>query len=142
MKSWAAQVRKGLVECCVLAVLQDGEAYGYEILQRLGRADVLAISESTVYPILARLAAEGMVSVRPAPSPAGPPRRYYRLTLAGRARLEEMRTHWVDLRNAVDALMSRRPAPPAATQPAPVERSPTPAKPLSGTAAAGPRPSV
>ena len=105
MKSWVAQVRKGLVEFCVLAALRDGEAYGYEILQRLGRVDCLAISESTVYPILARLAEDGMVRVRTARSPAGPPRRYYRITPAGAGRLAEMAGYWKDMRSAVDSLL-------------------------------------
>lgn len=127
MKGWVAQVRKGLVEFCVLAALRDGEAYGYELLQKLGRAACLAISESTVYPILARLAEEGMVNVRTAPSPAGPPRRYYRLTPAGAARLESMRGYWAEVRDAVDALAQAgsRAAPPRAV----TTRPPVPAAP-------------
>src|SRR5438045_6405422 len=88
MRDWIVQMRKGLVELCVLSVLNDGgEAYGYQILQRLAEAETLAVSESTVYPVLARLAAEGFLKVRSAPSPAGPPRRHYRLTTAGQAHL-------------------------------------------------------
>jgi len=105
MRAWVAQLRKGLVELCVMGALGQDEAYGYEILQRLGRAPGLAISESTVYPILARLARDGLVKVRIAPSPAGPPRRYYRLTPAGRSRLREMEAHWRDIRDAVQALL-------------------------------------
>lgn len=105
MQSWVTQLRKGLVELCVMAVLRDGEAYGYEILQRLSAAAGLAITESTVYPILSRLAGEGMLTVRAAPSPSGPPRRYYRLTPQGRARLREMVAGWKELSSAVDALV-------------------------------------
>ena len=106
MRTWVSQLRKGLVELCVLGALDDGEAYGYEILQRLARADNLAITESTVYPILVRLAKEGVLEVRVAPSPSGPPRRYYHLTDAGRARLGEMHRYWHDLTAAVDSLLS------------------------------------
>jgi len=106
MRTWVSQVRKGLVELCVLGALDGGEAYGYEILQRLAQAGNLAITESTVYPILARLAKEGVLAVRVAPSPSGPPRRYYHLTDAGRARLGEMRRYWCDLAAAVDGLLS------------------------------------
>ena len=106
MRTWVSQVRKGLVELCVLGALDDGEAYGYEILQRLARADNLAITESTVYPILVRLAKEGVLEVRVAPSPSGPPRRYYHLTDAGRARLGEMHRYWRHLTAAVDDLLS------------------------------------
>lgn len=104
MRSWVAQMRKGLVEFCVLGALRDGEAYGYQLLQRLAQADCLAFSESTVYPILARLAEEGMVKVRVGPSPSGPPRRYYRLTAEGRARLAGMREYWDDICVAVEKL--------------------------------------
>ena len=72
METWIAQTRKGLIELCVLATLKDAEAYGYQILQRLAAADCLAIGESTVYPILARLAKDGMVKVRVAASPGLP----------------------------------------------------------------------
>jgi PadR family transcriptional regulator PadR len=100
-------MRKGLVELCVLGVLADGgEAYGYQILQRLAQADTLAVGESTVYPVLARLAAEQLLKVRTAPSPAGPPRRYYRLTAAGQAHLQGLISYWRSLRIAVDQLLS------------------------------------
>lgn len=102
VRGWASQMRKGLIELCVMAALRNGEAYGYQILQRLSRAEALTISESAVYPILARLAAEGMVKVRQAPSPSGPPRRYYRLTALGEARLAEMAEHWRQTRKAID----------------------------------------
>ena len=105
MRTWVSQLRKGLVELCVLGSLRDGEAYGYEILRGLTEASNVATTESTVYPILARLAREGMVKVRAAPSPSGPPRRYYRLTALGRARLREMRTHWRGVSAAVNELL-------------------------------------
>jgi PadR family transcriptional regulator PadR len=106
MRTWVSQLRKGVVELCVVGALADGEAYGYQILQRLRKAERLAITESTVYPILVRLAKEGLVEVRVAPSPAGPPRRYYRLTTPGRGRLEGMRRHWDELNVAVNDLLS------------------------------------
>jgi PadR family transcriptional regulator PadR len=105
--AWASQMRKGLIELCVMAALRNGEAYGYQILQRLSRAEPLTISESAVYPILARLAAEGMVKVRQGPSPNGPPRRYYRLTPQGEARLAEMAEHWRETRKAIDQFFTR-----------------------------------
>jgi PadR family transcriptional regulator PadR len=104
MREWIAQLRKGLVELCVLAALRRGEAYGYQILQQLGERDALAIGESTVYPVLARLTADGLVRVRAAPSPSGPPRRYYRLTPAGQARLAEMWSYWQQVEAAMKTL--------------------------------------
>ena len=105
MRTWVAQLRKGLVELCVLGVVRDGETYGYEILQRLKAAEGLAITESTVYPILARLADEGLLKVRVTPSPAGPPRRYYRLTPPGLARMREMADYWNQIVQAVSDLL-------------------------------------
>src|SRR5205807_10418667 len=94
---------------CVMSALRGREAYGYEILQRLGKSEALAISESTVYPILARLAQDGMVKVRVEASPAGPPRRYYRLTAAGEARLDQMAGHWKQVNAAVESLLRAQP---------------------------------
>src|SRR5688572_6729054 len=105
MRSWIAQVRKGLVELCVLAALAEGEAYGYQLLQRLASVEGLAITESTVYPILSRLTDDGLLTVRAAASPAGPTRRYYRLTKLGEARLREMMTYWDDIASSVEELL-------------------------------------
>jgi PadR family transcriptional regulator PadR len=105
MQRWVSQLKKGLVELSVMAALGDGEAYGYQIVQRLGGAAGLAVSESTVYPILARLTKERLVSVRTADSPAGPPRRYYQLTSHGRDRLAEMGGHWSNVCESIDVLL-------------------------------------
>ena len=93
-ESWITQLRKGLMEYCVLLVLRRGESYGYEIVQALKEMDALAVSESTIYPILARLKAEKMLKVRDVPSSAGPPRRYFSLTALGKVRFAEMDTYW------------------------------------------------
>ena len=105
MQQWITQFRKGLVELCVLAVLRDDEAYGYQIVERLGLVSGLEVTESTVYPVLARLARDRCVSVRTAPSPSGPPRRYYRLSDAGRQRLDEMTGHWQAIQHSVNQLI-------------------------------------
>ena len=78
--SWSTQLRKGLAELCVLAAVRSlGEAYGYQLVQFLQNHNGLQLTESTVYPLLARLSREGCLSVTSVPSPSGPPRRYYRL---------------------------------------------------------------
>ena len=105
MQRWVSQLKKGLVEFCVMGALGDGEAYGYQIVQRLAAAEELAVSESTVYPILARLTKDRLVSVRAADSPSGPPRRYYRLTADGHERLAEMADYWVRICGAIDSLV-------------------------------------
>lgn len=103
-RSWVSQLRKGLVELLVLVALRQREAYGYELLQRLAGRRGLELTESTLYPVLARLAGEQYVAVRQEPSPAGPPRRYYRLTAAGKKRLEEMLRHWREVNGAIEDL--------------------------------------
>src|SRR4051794_36858917 len=94
MSRWEVQLRKGVAELAVLASLAREEAYGYRIVERLQGLGGLALSESTVYPILTRLAREGLLAVRAEASPAGPTRRYYRLTEAGRRRLGELAGGW------------------------------------------------
>ena len=101
---WITQLRKGLLDFCVLSVLRRNEAHGYEIVQRLRGEPALAVTESTVYPILARLRAEGLLKVREEASAAGPPRRCFSLTPAGRLRLAEMNAHWSLLSKSLDRL--------------------------------------
>ena len=73
MQTWKTQLRKGIVELCVMGVLQrKGEAYGYELLQALQGVDGLSFSESTVYPVLARLSDNGMIAARTEPFPRAP----------------------------------------------------------------------
>jgi PadR family transcriptional regulator PadR len=108
--SWFSQARRGLVELSVLAALRAREAYGYELLQRLAEVAGLGITESTLYPILARHADDGLLTVRQVPSPSGPPRRYYRLTAAGAKQLDAMVLHWRALGAGLDALWTEGPA--------------------------------
>ena len=94
MRIWITQLRKGLLEYCVLNAVSRGETYGYELVQRLRGIEQLAVTESTVYPILSRLKQDGYVKVRDAPSSSGPPRRYFSLTSIGRHRIGEMNVYW------------------------------------------------
>ena len=107
---WIAQLRKGLVELLVLAALSREEAYGYQLLQRLALLDGLALTESTLYPVLARLAEDKLVEVRQVPSTSGPPRLYYRLTAAGQRRLDDMLTHWRRVNVSVETLARTQPS--------------------------------
>ena len=94
MNRWETQFRKGLVELAVLATIARGETYGYRIVEQLGGLEGLAFTESTVYPVLTRLAGEGYLAIRTEPSPAGPPRRYYRLTADGQRHFRRMAERW------------------------------------------------
>ncbi len=108
MNAWITQLRKGLLEFCLLNVLRRGESYGYEIVQELKGIEELAVSESTAYPILSRLRAEQLLKVRDVPSSEGPPRRYFALTPLGRARVAEMNAYWSLLATAIDKLRNRK----------------------------------
>jgi PadR family transcriptional regulator PadR len=105
VQQWIPQFRKGLVELCIMAALRDEEAYGYQIVERLSRLPGFEVTESTVYPVLARLARDRCVTVRTAGSPSGPPRRYYRLSETGRRRLQEMIGHWQAIQNSVNQIL-------------------------------------
>jgi PadR family transcriptional regulator PadR len=109
LAGWITQLRKGLLEFCVLSVLRRGEGHGYEIVQRLRVEPALAVTESTVYPILARLRAEGLLKVREEPSAAGPPRRCFSLTAAGRVRLAQMNAHWEQISESLERLQFTKP---------------------------------
>jgi PadR family transcriptional regulator, regulatory protein PadR len=99
------QLRRGTIEYCVLAVLAQGEEYAFELVRRLSAVDGLVTSEGTIYPLLARLRRDGLVTTTWQESDAGPPRKYYRLTPAGRSALEGFTDEWTRFRDAVDELL-------------------------------------
>lgn len=105
MQQWTTQLRKGIVELAVLAVVSREESYGYRVVEELKQLAGLDLSESTVYPLLARLAKEGVLEVRTAPSQLGPPRRYYRLSPSGCERLREMRQLWGETAETMKRLL-------------------------------------
>ncbi|HKB29363.1 MAG TPA: PadR family transcriptional regulator [Streptosporangiaceae bacterium] len=101
-----AQMRRGLLPYCVLALLRDAQRYGFELVRTLGGIDGMVTGEGTIYPLLARLRRQGLVETTWQESTAGPPRRYYRLTPAGRHALGEFTAEWNRLRGSVDRLMA------------------------------------
>lgn len=102
---WETQLRKGLAELAVLVVISREETYGYRIVETLQSLAGLALSESTVYPVLTRLTRDGLLAVRTVPSPSGPPRRYYQLTATGQARLRELSESWQTVSGSVSTLL-------------------------------------
>ena len=111
-----SQLRRGALEYCVLALLREGERYGFELVRELSRADGMVTSEGTIYPLLTRLRREDLVTTSWRESDAGPPRRYYRLTEAGQIALNDFTKEWIRFRDAVDTLLitedcHERPAP-------------------------------
>jgi PadR family transcriptional regulator PadR len=101
-----SQLRRGVLEYCVLALLRDRERYGFELVRTLGDVDGLVTSEGTLYPLLARLRREGMVETAWRESASGPPRRYYSLSDAGRSALAAFTGDWSRFRDAVDHLLT------------------------------------
>src|SRR5690349_10109788 len=92
--SLTAQMRKGALEYCVLALLKNEERYGYDLVKSLAEEDGLATSEGTLYPILSRLRRDGLVETTWHESSSGPPRKYYKPTDAGRLALEGFQSEW------------------------------------------------
>ena len=105
MDAWVTQLRRGLIELCVLAALGEEEAYGYQIVERLSTTVGLEVTESTIYPLLARLARDRCLVMRTAASPHGPARRYYRLSENGRRRLAGMIGQWQTMQRSVNQLV-------------------------------------
>lgn len=104
LSNWTTQVRKGVLELCVLRALAGGPLYGYDIVKRLREVRGLVIKEGTVYPILSRLRAEGFLSTRIEESTEGPPRKYYELTAEGAAQLGVMNESWEELTSSIASL--------------------------------------
>lgn len=96
-----AQMRKGVLEYCILSILKDRDAYVAEILNTLKQAKLLVV-EGTIYPLLTRLKNAGLLSYRWEESQSGPPRKYYTLTDTGKLFLAELNTTWNELQNAVN----------------------------------------
>jgi PadR family transcriptional regulator, regulatory protein PadR len=97
-----AQMRRGTLQYCVLALLHREERYGFDLVRALGDVDGMVTSEGTIYPLLTRLRRDGLVESTWRESRTGPPRRYYRLTRAGRAALDAFIQEWSRFRDAVD----------------------------------------
>ena len=103
--NWLTQVRRGVAERCVLALLTKGERYGFELARELGESGQIIASEGTLYPLLARLRRNGLVETSWRESTAGPPRRYYHLTGDGELALASFKKQWRVFRNAVDEIL-------------------------------------
>ncbi|NNN12738.1 MAG: PadR family transcriptional regulator [Acidimicrobiaceae bacterium] len=102
-----AQMRRGAIEYCVLALLMTEDRYGFEITRELSEADGLVTSEGTVYPLLTRLRTDGLVDSYWQESTEGPPRRYYRVTPQGKSALKSFIEQWPRFRDSVDDILSR-----------------------------------
>ena len=93
-----SQLLRGILEGCVLAVIAEGETYGYEILAELEKSGFEALLEGTLYPVLTRLEKKGLIACRKAKSPYGPIRKYYSITEAGIGALTKFEANYAKIR--------------------------------------------
>ena len=98
-----SQMRKGVLEYCILSILSQKEAYASSLLEELKAANMLVV-EGTLYPLLIRQKNQGLLSYRWEESPQGPPRKYYVITDKGRAQLTEMDAAWQEMVESIQAL--------------------------------------
>lgn len=98
-----AQMRKGVLEFCILSILSKGDAYPTEIIGMMKNAKLVVV-EGTLYPLLTRLKNMGLLSYRWEESTTGPPRKYHKLTPVGKQFLKELGETWDDLVKAVDKI--------------------------------------
>ena len=103
---WEVQLRKGCLDLAILGILWPERLYGLEILRRLEKDSDMALSAGTVYPLLARLKAEGLFESEWVEADAGHPRKYYRLTAVGRRRAIEMARMWSAFASSLGDLLS------------------------------------
>ncbi|GKU24153.1 transcriptional regulator [Clostridium folliculivorans] len=97
------QLKKGILELCVLCILSEGDCYGYELVNEISKN--IAISDGTIYPILRRLNNEGYFETYLKESQEGPPRKYYRLTDLGKTTKDELLEEWVGFVNGVNNIV-------------------------------------
>ena len=102
-----AQMRKGILEYCILGILSRSSAYAVDIINELRKAEVIVV-EGTLYPLLTRLKNAGLLSYRWEESPQGPPRKYYELTAPGRSYLAELDQAWAELVASVNELRGKK----------------------------------
>ena len=97
------QLKKGALELCVLALLSQRDSYAYEIASRL--AEAIGMGEGTIYPLMRRLQNDGLVETYLVESSSGPPRKYYRLTEAGKASFASQKTAWASFSQAMQDIL-------------------------------------
>ncbi|MDE6042178.1 MAG: PadR family transcriptional regulator [Muribaculaceae bacterium] len=100
-----SQMRKGMLEYCVLLLLKHGDAYASEIISRMKDAHLI-VMEGTLYPLLTRLKNDGLLAYRWQESPSGPPRKYYSLTPLGEEFSEQLDAAWAEISHSINHLQN------------------------------------
>jgi PadR family transcriptional regulator len=99
------ELLRGVLDLCLLAVMEDGPAYGYEMTKRLRARGLSIVGEGSIYPLLGRLERDGLVETHRAASNGGPPRKYYQASREGQSRLEDGVSEWRAARDAIDGVL-------------------------------------
>ncbi len=102
-----AQLRKGVLELCILSIIAEKDAYASDILEKLKEAKLIVV-EGTLYPLLTRLKNEGLLNYRWEESKSGPPRKYYTMTEIGIKVLDDLNINWQDLVKAVNKITVKK----------------------------------
>jgi PadR family transcriptional regulator PadR len=110
LANWVSQARKGVLELLVMSALSEREFYGYELVEHVARQGGMTVSDGTLYAILARLDAEGLVKTRWEAAARGPARKYYSLTKKGEQVLSGMRREWAAIVAGVSGVSGAGPA--------------------------------
>jgi PadR family transcriptional regulator PadR len=100
-----SQLLRGVLDLCLLAVMDEGPTYGYEMTKRLRERGLSIVGEGSIYPLLGRLERDGLVETRRAASNGGPPRKYYSLSAEGERALKAGVGEWQTARDAVDGAL-------------------------------------
>lgn len=100
------QMRKGILEFCIMHIISRGEVYASDMLDELTSAKIMVV-EGTLYPLLTRLKNSGLLDYKWVESSSGPPRKYYILTDTGRKFLEEMQQTWAELSDSVNTIVNK-----------------------------------
>ena len=104
-----AQLRKGMLEYCILTIVSEQEMYASDIMEKLKGAKLIVV-EGTLYPLLTRLKNDGLLNYRWEESKSGPPRKYYELTAEGQQFLTSLDESWIELVASVKQLTSKKPS--------------------------------
>jgi PadR family transcriptional regulator len=115
LENTQVQMRKGILEYCILQIVSRGEVYASDMLEELTSAKIMVV-EGTLYPLLTRLRKAGLVEYKWVESNSGPPRKYYKLTKDGSSFLNNLNSTWDDLVNSTKHIIANKPKKPTTTK--------------------------
>ena len=105
IEKWQSQLKKGTLSFIVLLVIDEGELYGYELIEKIKAKTKIEIAEGTLYPLMNRLKADLLLDSKWVEQETGIPRKYYLLTDSGKRTLEEMKMQWININNVIKNLL-------------------------------------